>query len=111
VGLVASSHSGRITGNREVVSEQIIASGWPTTRKVARPVNTSAFVGTNPARLADNFWVVSPTIRRTPPTNVRRSKDAALINVTFLARLTVTLARFEAQRSKLACRGFGFCCF
>src|SRR6267378_2384785 len=25
--------------------------------------------------------------------------------------LTVTLARFEAQRSKLACRGSGYCCF
>src|SRR6266550_5030198 len=46
-------------------------------------------------------------MRRTPPTNVRRSKDAALINITFLARLTVTLARFEAQRSKLSCRGLG----
>jgi hypothetical protein len=27
---------GRITGNPEVISEQIIASGWPTTRA---PVN------------------------------------------------------------------------
>src|SRR6266852_8866423 len=44
----------------------------------------------------------SPTMRRTPPTNVRRSKDAALINVTFLARLTVTRpVRSAAEQTRV----------
>src|ERR1700694_4337980 len=42
-------------------------------------------------------------MRRTPPTNVRRSKDAALINVTFLAGLTVHArpVRSAAEQTRL----------